>query len=658
MDFIGNKELLLVLDNFEHLENGEKIINALLEAASHLKLLVTSRERLRLRSEWIIQLEGLACPPIGSEDSDKLESYSGIQCFCTIGQHLSPGLLDSRENRVGISRICHLTGGVPLGIELAASWVMQFSPIDIADEIERNLDALTTTLRDVPLRQRSMRAAFEYSWALLSPEEQDVFKCLTVFQGGFDQTAAWQITGASSELLTTLLDKNLIQRQNATRFAIHPLVSQYAAEKLASYPETEKATRDRHCNYFADFLAQKTVEIRKEKRPRLFATLDIEFDNLEACWQYAIQTGRWLEIDLAVEGLFLYYEFRSRFCEGKETLEDALTWMRGEGTLSPPHLRILGRLLAYLGRFEIYLGQQEHADETLSESLGILQGFQTTSEYASVLGYKGIICHYRGQYSQAQEYAHESFLLSQQAGDQAGEAFCLNLLGNLAQAQGDYSLAKGHFQRHLALREAIHDSFGIAIAYNNLGNLAHAQGDFEDALQFYERSYASFEQINHLLGLATGLTNAGFVLMKLGKTEDAQQVLERSLRIKRDLGQQRGIAITLANLGELACETGQLKRAKEYLLEAMRIARQVRATPLMVELLACFATLFMKQGKNELAVEFLFLAETQSAIKQETKKRVSDLLSTLRSDLPASVFIAAQERGKALPLESAESLIP
>ena len=146
--------------------------------------------------------------------------------------------------------------------------------------------------------------------------------------------------------------------------------------------------------------------------------------------------------------------------------------------------------------------------------------------------------------------------------------------------------------------------------------------------------------------------------MKLGKTKDAQQVLERSLHIKRDLGQQQGISITLANLGELACETGQFKQAEGYLREAMRIARQVKATPLMIELLACFAALFIKQGKNESAVEFLSLAETQSAIKQETKKRVSDLLSTLRSDLPDSVFVAAQERGKALQLESVESLVP
>ncbi|MEW6403852.1 MAG: tetratricopeptide repeat protein, partial [Chloroflexota bacterium] len=657
LTFLGSKELLLVLDNFEHLENGEKILNAFLEAAPQVKFLVTSRERLRLRSEWVIQLEGLVCPPIGGEDSDELESYSGVKCFCTIGERLSPGLLNSRENRVGIARICCLTGGVPLGIELAASWVMQFSPTQIANEIERNLDALTTTMRDVPLRQRSMRAVFEYSWALLSVEEQDVLKCLTVFEGGFDEIAARKVTGARSEFLTGLLDKNLIQRHDTSRFTIHPLVNQFASEKLVSQGEIETATRDRHCRYYMDFIAQKAEAYREKKQQSILDVLGIELGNLTSGWHYAIQTGRWLEIDLALEGLFLYYEIRSRFREGQGLLESALIRLREETDPARDHQHTLGRLLTRLGRLEIYLGGQARAEEYLLESLEVLKGFPTAMEYGSTLGYLGIICHYRGQYAQAQEYAHASLRISKETSNQDGEAFSLNLLGNLAQAQGDYSAAKDYFLRHLALREALRDGFGIAIGCNNLGNLAHAQGELEDALRFYERSGASFEQIGHLLGLAAGLSNAGFVLTKLGKTDDAQQTLERSLQIKRDLGEKHGIAITLANLGELACETGQLRQAQEYLCEAMRTARQVNATPLIVELLACYATLFTKQGKNESAVEFLSLAETQSAIKQETRKRVSELLSSLESNLPARVFIAARERGKALQLESAESLV-
>lgn len=589
--FVGNKELLLVLDNFEHLENGEKILNSFLETAPHLKFLVTSRERLRLRSEWVIQLEGLACPPIGSEDGDEMVSYSGVQCFCIIGQRLSPGLLDSRENRVGISRICRLTGGVPLGIELAASWVMQFSPTHIANEIEHNLDVLTTTLCDVPLRQRNMRAAFEYSWALLSPEEQDVLKGLTVFQGGFDQTAANQIARARSQLLTALLDKSLIQRQNTSRFTIHPLVNQFAAEKLAFQIETEAAIQKRHSCYYASFLAQRADEYRKKKLPNTLDDLDTELGNLKAGWQYAIQARCWSEIDLALEGIFLYCEIRSRFREGHELLENALIQIRGEDDLVPDQKRTFGRLLVRLGRLEIYLGQQTRAEEYLSEGLELLRGFPATMEYGSALGYLGIICHYRGQYVQAQEFAQESLRISTEICNQDGEAFSVNLLGNLAQAQGDYGMAKDYFLRHLSIREVIRDDFGTAIAYNNLGNLAHAQGELENALQFYARSSASFEQIGHLLGYATGLTNAGFVSMKLGKFEDAQQMLEHSLHIKRDLGEQLGIANTLANLGELACETEQLEQAEEYLREAMHTARQVKADSLIVELLAGFATL-------------------------------------------------------------------
>jgi predicted ATPase/DNA-binding SARP family transcriptional activator/uncharacterized protein HemY len=651
LDFIGAKDLLLVLDNFEHLENGAEIINRLMEGAPYLKLIVTSRERLRLRSEWIVQIEGLTCPPGKDIRLDNLEKFSGVQCFIAIANRLSPGLLDFQENRLAVARICTLTGGVPLGIELAASWVDQFSPAQIADEIEKNLDTLTTTMRDVPLRQRSMRAAFNYSWALLSPEEQDALQRLAIFQGGFDGIAARQVTGARSNLLEALVDKNLIKKREGARFEIHSLINQFAAEKLVSRPELENITRDQHGAYFTAFLADKAVDYRREKQQKIFDVLDIEYNNLQSAWRHAIQADHLLEVDKALEGLFLFYELRSRFREGQVSLERALTGFREKHHLSNEQLRTLGRLLTRLGRFYIYLGQQDRAKELLLESLEILEKFPATMEYASSLGYLGIICHYRGQYQQAEQYAQESLYLSRQINNQDGEAFSLNLLGNLAQAQGDYVQAQDYFQQNLTIREAIKDIFGIAIACNNLGNLAHAQGELVDAQRLYERSYASFEQINHTMGMATGLSNAGYIAMKLGESESAREMLERSLLIKRDLGQQIGVANTLTNLGELACQTGEFNEAENYFRDAMRIAVQVKAMPLAVELLVCFANLFVKQEKREEAVGLLVLADTHPAGKHETKARVAELLLRLENLLPSDVYKAAQNRGKELELE-------
>ena len=154
------------------------------------------------------------------------------------------------------------------------------------------------------------------------------------------------------------------------------------------------------------------------------------------------------------------------------------------------------------------------------------------------------------------------------------------------------------------------------------------------------------------MGMATGLSNAGFVAMKLGEYENAQDMLERSLSIKRDLGQQIGIANTLTNLGELACEMGELDEAEKYLRDAMRITMQAKALPLAVELLASFASLYVKKGKPVEAVELLALADAHPAGKHETKTRVTELLSTLKTELPDDGFRSAQERGKEFELET------
>jgi tetratricopeptide (TPR) repeat protein len=429
-------------------------------------------------------------------------------------------------------------------------------------------------------------------------------------------------------------------------------VDQFAAEKLACLPETERTTRERHCVYFMEFTAMKAADYRRERQPAALDRLDAEFGNIQSAWQYAARTGRWPEVDLALEGMFLFYDVRSRFREGQETLDGTLQAMRQIDELSSDQRRILGRLLARLGRLEIYLGQQARAEELLSESLENLKDFPAVMEYAAALSYQGIICHYRGQPSQAYAYAADSLRLSQQTGNRDGEAFCLNLLGNLAQSQGDYNQAQAHYRQNLAIREELHDDFGVAIACNNLGNLAHARGRLEEAQAFYERSCASFERIGYSLGLATGLTNAGFVSMKLGRTGEAQAMLERSLRLKRDLGQPLGIANTLANLGELACRTGKLKEAAEYLRDAMDIAMQLKAIPLAVELLACFATLFVKQGKKQTALELLALADAHPSARHETRARAAELLSQLESELPREEFMAAQERGRQLQLEA------
>lgn len=253
------KTILLVLDNFEHLLDGVDVITSLLAAALGVKVLTTSREALNLYEEWLHPLSGMSFP--GDEDEARRESnaqlsdYTAVQLFVQRAQRMKPSF-DLTSEGAAVVRICHLVGGMPLGIEMATSWLKHFPCEQIAKEIERNLDFLATTLRNVPSHHRSIRAVFEHSWHLLSVAEQQTLQQLAVFRGGFQLAAAQQVAGANFPLLVSLAEKSLVQPTPSGRYQIHELLRQFAEEKLQALLQEWSAVQERHAHYYLLFLQQ------------------------------------------------------------------------------------------------------------------------------------------------------------------------------------------------------------------------------------------------------------------------------------------------------------------------------------------------------------------------------------------------------------------
>ena len=240
LDYLREKELLLILDNLEHLVDDVRLVLDLLAHAPLLKVLVTSRERLQLQGEWVVELGGL---PVTEGDSHRRTAASdAVALFVERAQRVQHGFRLRADDRVWVTRICRLLDGMPLGIELAATWVRVLRCSDICAELERNLDFLATPVRDLPQRHRSLRAVFEHSWRLLSQHEQQVLTSLTVFRGGFSRAAAEEIAGASLPTLAALVDKSLLRSSaDATasqRYDLHDLVRQFAAATLQADART------------------------------------------------------------------------------------------------------------------------------------------------------------------------------------------------------------------------------------------------------------------------------------------------------------------------------------------------------------------------------------------------------------------------------------
>ncbi|HTF41416.1 MAG TPA: AAA family ATPase, partial [Propionibacteriaceae bacterium] len=257
LNHLNDNQLLIVLDNFEHLITAASVLSDMLAAATKLKLIVTTREALKLSEEWIFPVPGMRFPETNAAAGP--ENYDSVRLFVERAQRVKRGY-SPEADWAAIVRLCQLTWGMPLAVELAASWINVLSCQEIVAEIERNLDFLASSLRNVPERHRSVRAVFAQSWSLLGQQERDVFARLSVFRGTFGREAAEEIAGASLPLLSTLVDKSLLKPLPESRYRVHELLRQYAFEKLSQSSEDVSRARDSHSAYYLDFLRRRTPD--------------------------------------------------------------------------------------------------------------------------------------------------------------------------------------------------------------------------------------------------------------------------------------------------------------------------------------------------------------------------------------------------------------
>ena len=362
--YLSNKAMLLILDNFEHLLDGIDTLLSLLHETINMKVVVTSREALNLQEEWLYPIAGLTYPQDSRQQNEfapsMLEQSQAAQLFGERARRVRPDF-SLRAQATDVLRICQLVEGTPLALELAATWVKSLTCADIAQEIEQNLDFLTSRLRNVPHRHQSMQAVFSHSWSLLPEIEQSIFMRLSTFRGGFTADAANQVSGASSSALTGLVDKSLIRWEGDGRYRLHELLRQYAQEKLTLHPPTLNQVRTAHCTYFTDFLYARRDAVTGDEQQTVVAAVEEEIDNIRAAWEWAVEQTHVDSLDKMVRVLPYYYQIRSRYREGATTYSYALEALEQEqSTTDGDNLSKIERtqivLLVYLGWLSIRLG--------------------------------------------------------------------------------------------------------------------------------------------------------------------------------------------------------------------------------------------------------------------------------------------------------------
>jgi predicted ATPase/DNA-binding SARP family transcriptional activator len=613
LDYLREKGMLLLLDNFEHLVEGAGLLAELLGQAPGVKLLVTSRERLRLWGEWVFEVGGMRFPRDGDETPEAVAGYSAILLFLQHAGQAKAGFAPAEDEWPDLVRICRLLDGLPLGIELAAAWVRLLSCREIADEIEKGLDFLSTTLRDVPARHRSLRAVFDHSWQLLPPPEKAALARLSVFRGSFGRAAAQQVAGADLPLLASLVDKSLLNHTRSGRYGMHEAVRQYAADRREEIPGEDARVQDRHCQYYVGFLAQREDDLRGARQREALNEIAQDIENVRAAWRWAVAHAQVPALRRGATSLATFLQVRSLFQEGEEALGQAAAALEAaRGQHATVELdRTLGLLLAYQAGFAHRLYKHELGRALLQRSLALLQPFGPGEELAlanlwgrvaglvenvaeeeeltqqgldyfrsegktwytgMALQYLSTLAQMRGDLEAARRHLQEAIAVQTQACDRWGMAFTLFELGSFAQHQvGDRFEAKRYFEESLQIRRELGDPWGMAICLDYIGYLAREIGQYDEAQQLHEESLSIAREIGDGLGVAGSLDNLGLVARDQGEYGEAQRLFEAGLAQRREVGRSYDVAISLRHMGDAARGLGDLPAAEQWYRESLEI---------------------------------------------------------------------------------------
>ncbi len=658
LNFLHGKQMLLVLDNFEHLVGGAGLLGEMLSQSPALKIIVTSRERLHLHEEWIYEVGGLRYPLAGEVDSP--ESYSALQLFMQSARRVKPDfVLDAAELDEAI-RICRLVEGVPLALELAAGWVRTLSCAEIAQEITYSLDFLSASLLDLPERHQSLRAVFEHSWALLSVVERRVLSQLSAFRGDFTREAAEQVSGASLEDLRSLMDKSLLRRSAPQRYELHEMVRQYAAEKLASQPDAQREAFRRHTRYYAGFLWDRVEDLRGRRQVEAVQEIRREIENIREGWRRGAEVWDEAEVKKYVEGLALFYELRGWFREGQEILTAALPFAprpAGNGAQAALDTGAVAMMKSRLGGFHLHLGQYEEGRSHLEQSLEFFRRQGMKREIAYCLNHLGNLARIQGRYDEGRELLQEGIRLARECNDRRKLARALNMLGIVTASTGAYSEAHQIFRASIARLKEIGDLWGAAKALNNLGIVLYFMEQYAEAEKLYRESLRINRQIGDRYGVAISLNNLGLVAHDQAEYEKAAGLHQESLEIFLEIGYSIGAGLCLNDLGKAALALGDREAADEYFSQALRMARELGAEPLALSVLVPLAGLRVNSGEAETAYRLATFVRQNPASDQETRDRAGELLTRLEERLTSAQSESGRAAGAALSLSEAIDLV-
>ncbi len=609
LTYLAPRRQLLVLDNLEHLDGAAAIITEILKAAPHVKLVATSRSKLNLTGETVLSLTGL---DITWDHPDEAMQASGAQLFIEAAKRSNPGFILETDNLDALAEILRLVGGMPLGILLAAAWVDMLSIGEIAAEIRKSVDFLETEMRDVPVRQRSIRAVFDYSWDLLSPQERDTFTALSVFRGGFSREAAETVAGASLRGLASLVSKSLLTANPDTgRYEVHELLRQYAAAELERDRDRHRQIRDSHAAFYADVMGEAPFLMSHGHQAELLAIVEGDIENIRSAWRHQIATFNARGARKFVLGLLMLYEFRGWYSASIALFNEALERLPED--LDDDDITVLRALASAVKGWSLaLLSQPEAAVLAAAESTELLARSSSLPDY-----WIAVQC----------------------------LAIALVYLGSIEEMAAQLDKAIAH-------HDLLDERFWVASLKDWRAFAAVVAADFDGAARFVDQATKQLRSVDEYWVTVWNLWVRAMIATHENRPDDAIDLYAEQVARCREVSYVRGTMVSLEGLGEANVAAGRLEAAETAFIEGMAAAERMGMVRDMLGMMTKVAKVRAQRGLPFEAVELLatVLAEPTSVHRPFTNitpisEATSAALSDLEEELDPEAYASAYARG-------------
>ena len=553
--YLREREILIILDGFELVSSGAPFISSLLTKTRTSKFLVTSRERLNQPGEVLVHLQGLSHTRAPGEESSTSDA---VKLFLQEAARVSDDEMQRDERLSVIQRICARLDGLPLAIELAAEWARLLPVEEIEHELDRGLEFLNTG-------SSSIRSVFDQSWNYLTDHQRASFARLAVFQSGFSREAAEQVAGADLFALSSLFDKSLVQKTDESRYTLHDLLRQYAAERLDSHGEREMV-RDAHCAYYSSLAEDQKEAIYRGDHNQIL----VDLDNIRAAWRWAVKCHRLEDLRRCWQPINWFYNLRAKYRESMAALKLILD------TFDATHLEglqglLYGKALAGFGRNLAQLEGIDRGAPFVMQGVEIIRRMDSGEELAWQLIFTAFSGMVRNDSQKWEQYCRESLKIFEHLDHNYGIAFAAANLGDYCRIVGRYSEARQCIDRAMTISRSINDQEGMAFAMRNLGRLDLHLGDFESARRRFQEEAALWEKLALPRVRCEALRFMAAAYFAEGNFEDAKELLQEGLAEFEQLGDEKNALKNLLMLGEFELHVGQLQEVLELLQDARLI---------------------------------------------------------------------------------------